>query len=43
MKESCPECGSFIVHQGGCINCPVCGWSACRDNEKVFEQREWGK
>jgi len=28
---SCPECGSHLVHRGGCVECsdPGCGWSAC--------------
>ena len=29
--DCCPECGSFLVHQGGCVECSntACGWSAC--------------
>lgn len=27
--EACPECGVAIVHDGGCIRCPECGWSKC--------------
>lgn len=27
--EHCPECGSFLVMQGGCSNCPSCGYSIC--------------
>jgi hypothetical protein len=29
--DRCPECGSFLVHQGGCVECSnsSCGWSAC--------------
>jgi DNA-directed RNA polymerase subunit RPC12/RpoP len=26
----CPECGSRrLIHEGGCMTCPDCGWSAC--------------
>ncbi len=25
----CPECGSQIVHEGGCITCHQCGYSKC--------------
>lgn len=25
----CPDCGSFVVHSGGCNHCPSCGWSSC--------------
>jgi ribonucleoside-diphosphate reductase alpha chain len=27
--EHCPECGSPLVMQGGCRNCPSCGYSIC--------------
>lgn len=27
--ERCPECGGKLIHEGGCINCPSCGWSKC--------------
>lgn len=27
--EKCPECGTSIVHVGGCVSCPNCGWSRC--------------
>jgi ribonucleoside-diphosphate reductase alpha chain len=27
--EHCPECGDPLVMQGGCRNCPSCGYSAC--------------
>lgn len=27
--ESCPECGSKVVREGGCKHCSSCGWSAC--------------
>ena len=30
LKEGrCPECGYTLIHQGGCVYCPICGWSAC--------------
>ena len=25
----CPECGAAIVHEGGCVVCPNCGYSKC--------------
>lgn len=25
----CPECGSPVVHEGGCVICPECGFSKC--------------
>lgn len=25
----CPECGSAVVHEGGCVVCPECGFSKC--------------
>lgn len=25
----CPECGEPLVHSGGCISCPSCGYSRC--------------
>ncbi|SKA96224.1 ribonucleoside-diphosphate reductase class II [Caloramator quimbayensis] len=28
-KISCPECGSSITHQDGCVICPNCGYSKC--------------
>jgi ribonucleoside-diphosphate reductase alpha chain len=27
--EHCPECGDPLVIQGGCRNCPFCGYSIC--------------
>lgn len=27
--ETCPECGSKLRYDGGCIVCPNCGWSKC--------------
>lgn len=27
--ERCPECGEYLRHEGGCIQCPSCGWSKC--------------
>lgn len=26
---TCPECGGKIQHEGGCVQCPTCGWSKC--------------
>lgn len=28
-KYKCPECGSDLVHEGGCVSCKICGWSKC--------------
>ena len=25
----CPDCGSELIHQEGCIRCPSCGYSKC--------------
>ncbi|MBQ4092566.1 MAG: vitamin B12-dependent ribonucleotide reductase [Firmicutes bacterium] len=25
----CPECGSAVIHEGGCVICPECGFSKC--------------
>lgn len=25
----CPQCGEPLRHEGGCIQCPGCGWSKC--------------
>lgn len=27
--EKCPECGSSLVREGGCIHCSSCSWSKC--------------
>lgn len=27
-KDVCPECGSELIHEGGCVICQ-CGWSRC--------------
>lgn len=29
MEGKCPECGEPLVHSGGCISCPSCGYSKC--------------
>ena len=26
---TCPECGSTVVHESGCLTCRHCGWSKC--------------
>ena len=26
---SCPECGTSVAHESGCIMCYNCGWSRC--------------
>ena len=28
-KNACPQCGENLRHEGGCIQCPSCGWSKC--------------
>ena len=25
----CPECGSDLIQEGGCVQCKSCGWSKC--------------
>lgn len=25
----CPECGSTLYHEEGCLNCKACGYSKC--------------
>lgn len=27
--EKCPDCGSILIHEGGCKQCLECGWSKC--------------
>ena len=26
---TCPDCGSTVNHEGGCVTCPSCGFSKC--------------
>ncbi len=26
---TCPDCGSTVLHQSGCVTCPSCGFSKC--------------
>ena len=28
-KDKCPECGSIVNYEGGCVVCRNCGWSKC--------------
>lgn len=28
-SEKCPECGGELRYEGGCVQCPECGWSKC--------------
>ena len=25
----CPECGTKLFHEAGCVRCYSCGWSRC--------------
>ncbi len=27
----CPNCKSKLIHSEGCVECEVCGWSACEE------------
>ena len=27
--STCPDCGSSVMHEGGCATCPSCGFSKC--------------
>ena len=29
MMGTCPDCGNALKHEGGCLDCPVCGFSKC--------------
>ncbi len=29
LSGTCPDCGSSIQHEEGCLKCPNCGWSKC--------------
>lgn len=29
VKGNCPECGSKIIYEGGCVKCSQCPWSRC--------------
>jgi len=29
IQPVCPECGSMISHQEGCLVCYCCGWNRC--------------
>ncbi len=29
LAASCPECGSVMEHEGGCVVCRACGYSKC--------------
>jgi len=29
VQPVCPECGSMITHQEGCLFCRDCGWNRC--------------
>lgn len=27
--DRCPDCGTKLAHEGGCIICYGCGWGLC--------------
>ena len=29
QAKFCPECGSRLEHEGGCVTCRNCGYSKC--------------
>lgn len=29
ITNKCPDCGEPLIHEGGCVQCPNCGWSRC--------------
>jgi uncharacterized protein (UPF0212 family) len=29
LDEKCPDCGTALQRNSGCISCPNCGWSKC--------------
>jgi len=29
LITTCPECGTTVYHESGCLTCPMCGWSKC--------------
>ena len=29
VAGACPDCGSTLYHQEGCVSCPSCGFSKC--------------
>lgn len=31
----CPECGTKVMHDSGCVTCPSCGWSSYKGGEEV--------
>jgi Zn finger protein HypA/HybF involved in hydrogenase expression len=30
VETQCPDCGTKLVPESGCLFCPVCGWSQCK-------------
>jgi len=28
-EAACPDCGGKLIHQEGCLMCPICGYSYC--------------
>lgn len=29
IMSACPDCGSTMIHDNGCVTCPSCGYSTC--------------
>jgi len=29
MIDVCPDCGGTLIHDSGCVYCPICGYSKC--------------
>lgn len=29
IHYTCPDCGSTVCHESGCLTCTTCGWSKC--------------
>ena len=29
LRNTCPECGAWLTHEGGCTICKQCGFGVC--------------